>query len=318
MSRAAPGRNKPRRSAGAALLVAVLIMALASVLAVELLRALHLDIARSASLDRDARSRALALGAESLARRALDRDSEREPAIDTNDSPWRRAMGTLPVPGGSVTASLRDLDGRFNVNTLVLPDGGDDEAARARFERLLRVLGLEPRIGATLADWIDADTIVRRDGAEDPFYAGRRPAYRAANRPLVHISELRLVAGVDADAFNALLPHVCALPVGARRINVNTASEAVLMSLLPGVDQPRARRLHSNGRARYSDTQQFRDSPALAGLDTGALHGRIKVRSDHFLLHARVRQQRRPRDYYALLQRDGTRYDVVFRSFGHP
>lgn len=304
--------------AGAALLVALLVMALATVLAVELLRGLHLDLARSASLDRDARSQALALGAISLGRRALERDTEREPAIDTNDSPWRRAMGALPVAGGSVTGELRDLDGRFNVNTLVLPDGSDDSAAQAQFERLLEALDLPRRIGAALADWIDADTIPRRDGAEDLFYAGRRPAYRAANQPLVHISELRLVAGIDADAFEALRPHVCALPADVRRVNVNTASEAVLMSLLPGINRPRARRLHRNGRARYSDIQQFRDSQALRGLDTSALNGRIKVRSDHFLLHTRIRLEQHARDYYALLRRDGSRYDVLLRSFGRP
>ena len=318
MSRTAPGQRRPATTAGAALLVALLVMALASALAVELLRGLHLDLARTASLDRDARSRALGLGAESLARRALDRDTEREPAIDSHDSPWRRAAGTLPVAGGSVAASLSDLDGRFNVNTLIRPDGNDDDAAGAQFERLLRSLGLEPAIGAALADWIDADAIPRRDGAEDLFYTARRPAYRAANRPLVHITELRLIAGVDDDAFEALRPHVCALPADVRRINVNTATEVVLMSLLPGIDRARARRLHSNGRARYRDTEQFRHAPALSGLDTGALAGRIKVRSDHFLLHTRVRLEQRPRDYYALLRRDGTRYDVVFRSFGIP
>ncbi len=81
------------------------------------------------------------------------------------------------------------------------------------FKRLLENLKLDPEIATALVDWIDADiNETLPGGAEDGAYLLAVPPYRAANRPLVDISELRLVQGYTPEVITALAPHVTALP----------------------------------------------------------------------------------------------------------
>ncbi len=50
------------------------------------------------------------------------------------------------------------------------------------------------------------------EGAEDEYYAAQTPAYRAANRPMSSVSELRAVAHMTPEIYRALLPWVTVWP----------------------------------------------------------------------------------------------------------
>ncbi|MGI9286223.1 MAG: general secretion pathway protein GspK, partial [Pseudomonadales bacterium] len=67
-------------------------------------------------------------------------------------------------------------------------------------------------------------------GAEDDYYADLDIPYRAGNRPMLSASELRLVKGMTPELYQALLPHIVALPPGTA-ININTATVNVLRSM---------------------------------------------------------------------------------------
>ena len=98
-----------------------------------------------------------------------------------------------------------DLNGRFNLNNLV--DGPQPVASQVqRYERLLRALRLDPGIAKAVVDWIDPDFAAGTSGAEDQRYLQSAPAYRAANRAFVHISELRLVRGITARSMRRSRP----------------------------------------------------------------------------------------------------------------
>jgi general secretion pathway protein K len=106
-----------------------------------------------------------------------------------------------------------------------------DEESLEQFRRLLFALGLDQRFAGVAADWIDSDIDASfPDGAEDSIYTGMIPPYRAANQALTSVSELAALDGMDKLTFNALVPHITALP-GRTQINVNTATAAVLQSL---------------------------------------------------------------------------------------
>jgi general secretion pathway protein K len=123
------------------------------------------------------------------------------------------------------------LQGRFNINNLLDSSGQTHQPSLEQFKRLLAALGLEDRLAQVIADWLDADqTESIPFGAEDPLYTGLTPPYRTANRPILSVSELAAVDGMDRSSFDILLPHVTALP-GRTPINVNTASAPVLQSL---------------------------------------------------------------------------------------
>jgi general secretion pathway protein K len=137
----------------------------------------------------------------------------------------------LPIEGGEVFGAVQDLQGRFNVNNLIDDNGVVDEESVKQFQRLLLSLGLDQRFAGVAADWIDNDIDASfPDGAEDSIYTGMIPPYRAANQALSSVSELAALDGMDKLTFNALEPHITALP-GRTNVNVNTATPAVLQSL---------------------------------------------------------------------------------------
>lgn len=161
-----------------------------------------------------------------------------DPAYDARTDQWARTIPPLPMKWGEVTGTITDLQGRFNVNTLVGEDGKPATAAVERFRRLLRVLQLDPNLADAVVDWLDTDQLPRGAlGAEDSFYMGRDPAYATANRPLHTAAELRLVRGIDGEVWRKLEPHVTALPE-ATGINVNTATAEVLAAAVPALGPP--------------------------------------------------------------------------------
>lgn len=316
-----------RQQNGAAMLIVLLITALASVVALSITERLALDIARTETLQQGVRGNELSVGLEALASKLLEQAQNSEP-FDHSESLWNNPLPGLPVPGGVVTGSVQSLDGRFNVNTLLTKEGVPDTEVLAQCERLLTALGLPISIADALMDWQDIDSSPRSQGAEDAVYTQRQPPYLAANRAFTHISELRLVAGINADVYQRLLPHMTVLPVNdssrvdfGRRINVNLASIAVLQSLIPGITRQQAEVLHQQGLARFQATNDFLSDMAFANLNTaqrGLLESRISVSSQFFLARADVVLANKPRRYFALLQRVGNSYDVRYRSFATP
>ena len=65
-------------------------------------------------------------------------------------------------------------------------------AALAQFARLIRQIGVPDgdRIAASTTDWIDTDSNIGANGAEDDTYSSRTPAYRTANTLMTDPSEL--------------------------------------------------------------------------------------------------------------------------------
>ncbi len=254
-----------RRQDGVALLVALLVVALATLLIASLLDGGQLSLARSRNELRAEQAQAWARGLEAYAAQVLVKDAE-QGAIDANDDIWATPLPPTPVPGGSIRARMRDLNGCFNLNNLVR-DGQPQHVWVERFRRLLLELQLSPDIADATVDWIDPDRLPRERGAEDSAYLGRSPAWLAANRPLADASELRLVAGVDAHAWQRLEPYVCALPTETT-LNLNTASIPVLMSLDSRITQPIAARIHRGGQAHWQSVASVVSELRSAGVQT--------------------------------------------------
>lgn len=260
-----------RRVRGVALLTALLAVALAAMLIAMLLDDADTGAARAGNLQASAQADAYARGLEAWALDVLRREAALDQGRDSNNDAWALGLPATPVEGGVITASLRDASGCFNVNNLA-PDGTPNALARARFERLLAALKLDPGIADRITDFIDGDSVPEPRGAEDPAYAAVDPPTRAANRALIHASELRAVVGLDRDAYAALAPFVCALP-GPSALNLNTASIPVLMALDARITEPLARRLYRDGRADWSSVEAFADELGRAGVPFADLSG---------------------------------------------
>lgn len=300
------------RQRGVALVTALLVVAIATVAAVSMATRQQLDVRRTATLLHGEQAWAYVLGAENWAKAVLRRDA-RESQVDTLQEDWSTQPPVSFVEGGSIVGRLIDLQSRFNVNNLVLQNGGVDQGAVTYYKRLLHNLEIDERLADALVDWIDSDINVRfPDGAEDETYLSQEPPYRAANQRMADVSELRLVKGYTAEVVAKLLPHVVALPVRTP-VNVNTAGAVVLSAAAENVSVSDAERLvDDRGEDGYASVDSFRQNTVLGGKQVDP--AQFSVTTDWFLMlgesnigEGRVRLASR-------LQRDRDRVLVVGRQ----
>lgn len=258
------------RQRGVALITAVLLVALATMLAVHIGTRAELDMRRTWGLIAMDQGWHVALGAEAWAIEVLRKDRE-DTQTDHLGERWAVPLPPLPIDGGDVRGALEDMQGRFNLNNLLTGDGGVNEASVQRFERLLENVGAERRWAGMMADWLDSDTIPGfPDGAEDSVYLSQNPPYRAANGPVTTVSELMALPGMTLEEYRRIRPYVAALPVGTM-VNVCTAAAPVLAALVvSGGDFGDAESLASNRREgcfpRIEDLQAVMDEDAFNGL----------------------------------------------------
>jgi len=262
------------------LVTAVLIVAIAVAVAAQISFAHQLWFRQMENVQDRGATDWLRRGALHWASVALIEDATKG-KIDHLGESWAMGLPTLPVEGGFISASIVDAQSRFNLNSV----WGNDVSSLANLQilrRLLEVLKLDPALANALADWIDSDSEARAGGAEDIDYLVLSPPYRAANRLLASVDELRLVRGFDAETTAALLPFVTVLPVVTNNINVNTASPEVLAALVPGLELSGASAI-AEGR----DGQPISSLPDFQKRlpqGVGMPKNGVSVSSEHFLV----------------------------------
>lgn len=306
------------RQRGVALLIALLAVALAVVLIASLLDRGELAFARTRNALRVTQATAYADGLEAYAAQVLMRDLE-DGTLDTRSDIWAMPLPPQEVPGGRISAQMIDRNGCFNLNNLVVPDAALAALWRQRLRNLLTALELDPALAAAIGDWLDGDANVDADGgAEDAAYLAQAVPYRAANRHFAHVSELRLVRGVGGEVYARLAAEVCALPPGTK-LNLNTATTAVLMSLDARVTATLADRIRQDGQARWNDVGAALDEVRRQGIEITDVRG-LGVASTYFLARGEVTLDGVPFPYSSLLERrvggaDGG-VQVLMRSRG--
>jgi len=164
--------------------------------------------------------------------------SEEEP--ETPEPPQRTE---LPLGKGFIHYSIRDENGKININT----------ASRDVLIKMLSANGIplgadRDTIVDSILDWIDKDDRHRVNGAESDYYRGLSPPYSAKNGPLDTLEELLKIKGVTPELFygseeykpqessgaeNAPgLARILTVQ-GVSQFNPNTAERAVLEIMYP-------------------------------------------------------------------------------------
>lgn len=255
-------RSRPRSyQKGVALVTAVLIVALATLLAVDVGFKGYLDQRRTANAFALDQSFEVALGGEAWASDVLRRDKQQSNKTDDFTEEWATPIPPIPLEdlGGEFEGQLEDMQGRFNLNDLVKYDGSGqsqvDKPAVERLERVLEFLELESKWAGIIADWIDSDTNPQfPNGAEDTVYTGLQPPYRTANMPITRTSELLALPEFGIERYKKLAPFITALPAGTP-INLCTASAELLDAIVAG------RREFTVARETMKQTRQQRCFP---------------------------------------------------------
>jgi len=311
------GRCQPPRSSraaqrGVALIVAILLVALGTILAAAVAYENAMTYRRGTGTYAFDESLLIAQGAEALAAYGIRQFFQSDPNHVYVGQGWDKPVGPMEVvPGVMLEASLEDMQGRLNLNNLVNKDGTPDPVYVAAFTKLLELVGLETKWAPMMVDWIDADIVPQNiDGAEDSVYMGQTPPYRTANRYITSTTELLALPGFGRDRYLALAPYIAALPKDTK-VNLCTVKDKVLDAFLP------------QGQTEFSSTQgqleknrtgspgcfptldnyraAFRDPKAWANVQ-----GKLGQNSTYFRLTSFVTIGGAEFNLYSLLYRDAT------------
>jgi len=187
---------------------------------------------------------------------------------------------------GKVVIRVVDENGKFNLNSLIWPNGTTNEAAFNSFIRLLKNLNLDEDIAYRVADWIDRDLEPRRRDGEEG----------AKNDYLDSVDELLLVKGIDSQAYDKLSPLVTVYGIEQaynNLININTASRAVIMSLDDNITEALAERV-INYRA-LEPFNRVSDLVKVAGFEGPlgqSLMNKITVKASNFRITSVAEEDR--------------------------
>ncbi len=267
-------RYKLTTQSGVALLMAMLVVALASVTAVTLMHQQSLSVRRTDHIRNADIAMLYGYGLEDYARLILRKDA-RNSNIDSLDEDWAQGIPVLPISGGFLSGEMIDAQGLINLNDVLSQETED------RLRSLCNNLNIGSEFIDALKDWIDTDLdTVSPEGAEDDYYTALETPYRSANRPMTDISELRLVKGVDDKIYQTLKPFVTVLP-GATALNINTMPEQVYLTLDKHLDAKRF--INEREKEPFSSLEDYQRRMNHSLPTQG-----VTVKSDYFLAQGQV------------------------------
>lgn len=153
---------------------------------------------------------------------------------------------TVSIGSGSAEVRIFDEYGKMDLN----------KATRSDLVRVFAALEIEGAekdiIVDSILDWVDENNFHRINGAEDDYYGSLPEPYGAKDGPMDTVEELLWVKGVSPELFYgegrpAGLAGAFTVYTGSNRVNVNTASFEILMSL-PG--------MHAEGALRIIESRE--------------------------------------------------------------
>lgn len=325
--------GKPlKQQHGVALITALLIVALATIISVSISTHLQLDVRRTGNILASEQAMLYTLFGEKIARIALQEDRQNNDT-DDYDEEWAIPR-QFPLEGGQIRGQLTDLQACINLNTLYSA-GTVNPLTEARFRRLLAnqqaTANQNPDINLnidinvvtlSIIDWIDDDLDqTSSDGAEDIYYMNLERPYRTANSPIQSISELRVIRGFEeSKTYDALINNtqenlVCAFGIPAS-INVNTAPAEVLESLAENINGQNILQERKDNGA-YSNISDFINRNNLQTIEPPLDQGGLSVSTEYFLLETEAIIGQARTLMYSIIQRDNNgETTVISRTQG--
>jgi len=335
--------RKPARSGqgqrGIALILAVFFVFLLTVAVFQTRTGVNLaeDIALSTAQEMQALY--MARSGLALVREALADDDAQ---VDSYKDDWAAAneLGAVPIADvGWVVGKVSDEEGKFNILDLVNEDGESDDYtdfAAERFFDLLLAIGVTDsraeEIVDSLIDWMDFDGAVTGSGAEDLYYASLDNPYSSPNDLPAGIDDLSLVKGIGPvllyQGEGEIPPLVDFISVYGdkkpgdrfRRVNINTAPLAIILTLSPEMDQQLAEEIVASRDAEpFTSAAQIKEVPGfpdeMYNEDMGyniKLADLIDVSSGHFSARITGETIRASSKVYGVFQRKGESAELVY------
>lgn len=332
-----------KKQKGIALLVILLIVAIVSIIATEMMARLQLNVARTVNIKDNNQAYWYAIGAEQFAKKSLNELKSLSPDNINLGQPWAQVF-EYPIEGGGIQAELIDLQACFNLNTLGPlesepnpglgqpdnPSAAPETPAQAFFN--LMTISSEnvdsftaETVRDSLIDWLDPDDRIERYGAEDADYESLPFPYVTANALMTNKSELRLINGIEMSYLRDLLPHVCVIPdatYNTLKININTVTEDnanVLAAMLNIDTEDMARIIASRPVDGFENTSDFFSEPNIVALNlSDAQKSWFGLNTNYFMLKTKTRYNNATFKMTSIFKLDGgdEGVSVISREFG--
>jgi general secretion pathway protein K len=279
---------------GMALLMTLLVVTLLSVLILGMHSRSLLALTKAKNSVNSLNASYIMRSGVSAAMGFLERDA-RETPIDTLSEAWAHEVVHFPVGEGTVSIRIGDEASRFNINTLVTPQGKINDKAVERFGRLLRSVGSTEALSGTVAEWLRSNR--------------KRLSYTFRDA-----SELLLVPGVGSETVNRVEKYVTVYTnrMNERNININTVGREVLLALSPQLNEALVEGIM--GHRRATPFQEIGEVKKVQGINDEILStfsDVIDVRSSSFSVWAEAKVADVVRRGSALVGRDGEKVRLV-------
>ena len=303
------------RQAGAAILLALLIMTLVATLAAGMVwlqwRGIEVEAAERARSQAEWLLNA-SLDWGNLILKSSIRNGQKEddlgqpwatPLAETKLSSFLSADGNHSAEGGPeayLSGQITDAESKYNLYNLVVPlpgsDGGEG-GGNAKFDEINRLkilctaIGISPDIATTLGAGL-------RDSwsAQQNASVGGQPG-NSVLMP-VQIEDLAWY-GVDPKVLKQLAPFVQLLPPAnghplvLTNINANTAPAEVLMAAIPAITRAQAQQLilarQTHPFGTVQEVLSAANIPNAQTLPPGTPKNQVDVRSFHFEIYGQLR-----------------------------
>ncbi|MBB1295426.1 type II secretion system minor pseudopilin GspK [Pseudoalteromonas sp. SR44-5] len=319
---------------GAALIIVLFIVALASILAVEMSANLLVQVQKSTNIQGHQQAKWYAYAAEELAIKALLQSKKDDPEKTTLKQIWAQ-QGDIPYPvdNGTLQGKITDLQACLNLNALRVkaPQAGSTDKTNPAHTALLALLEniedlpaeeSEEAMADSVYDWLDEDSITYRSGAEEDEYLSRKSPYMTANSFFASSSELRLVKGFNPLVMEKILPYVCVIPGSELlAINVNTIApeQALLLSaLIDGLSESGAQSVLSvRPEEGFNNIEEFFEQVNQQGAqNVKSVEKLFTINSEYFKLQAQAKFVDLRFSMTTLLHAKDGEVTILARKFG--
>lgn len=247
-----------------------------------------------------------------------DTTSDQEQDSEANDD--------TQTNSNTQTSNNAQANNKQSNNKPLVDKDGLTPAQRA-FHRLLENFIQDSLVVDTLRDslidWIDNDSSPSNYGAEDSDYESLALPYLAANNPLSHVSELRLINGVDQaiqlGSLESMRKLLCVLPESSIKINVNTIPQesAVVLSALLGDTESGADIIQSRPEEGFQDIDDFFALAEVEALELTAQQKQwFDVSTQYFKLNTLTEYQGSRFRLSTTFRLDDGGVRVISREFG--
>ncbi|MDP3223030.1 MAG: type II secretion system minor pseudopilin GspK [Rubrivivax sp.] len=312
-----PGRCRAAAQRGAALLLAMIIVALVATITAAMVWQQERAVAIEAAERARGQGSWILNGALDWARLILREDlrgnQQRGSPHDSLGEPWAQPLAEARLssflaadkdnnadsgPEAFISGAIEDAQSRFNLRALVDDAGKPVKVQVDALQRLCDLAGAPSDAAALIAQALGE---VQGGSTDNPDGAPLRPSRW----------EDMAWLGLDPATLQRLEPYADLLPV-ATPVNLNTASREVIVAAIDGIDLGSAERLLQARQRKPFETLEA--AKTLLPPDTVLEPNRVGVGSSHFYVSGRLRLEDRVLEERSLLVRRDNRVDVLRRE----